>query len=294
MSLDKKKRKLSTGKTLKETGIHILLLLLALLWLLPFVWLILNSFRDGGNRSYFPNFFPDQFSLVNYQVLFDSNRRQILDFPRAFMNTLFVSIMSCIISVSFVMGVSFVMSRRRYKTRKLMLNINMILGLFPGFMAMVAVYFILKAVGLTEGDWTYLALILVFSAGSGAGFLLMKGYMDTIPKSLDEAALIDGANQWQIFTKIIIPISKPMIVFQVLTAFLGPWVDFIFARVIAGANSKYYTVSVVLYNMLDRERITYWYLPFTAGAVLVAIPISILTIMMQRFYNQSFSGAVKG
>ena len=294
MSLDKKKRKLSTGKMLKETGIHILLLLLALLWLLPFVWLILNSFRDGGNRSYFPNFFPDQFSLVNYQVLFDSNRRQILDFPRAFMNTLFVSIMSCIISVSFVMAVSFVMSRRRYKTRKLMLNINMILGLFPGFMAMVAVYFILKAVGLTEGDWTYLALILVFSAGSGAGFLLMKGYMDTIPKSLDEAALIDGANQWQIFTKIIIPISKPMIVFQVLTAFLGPWVDFIFARVIAGANSKYYTVSVVLYNMLDRERITYWYLPFTAGAVLVAIPISILTIMMQRFYNQSFSGAVKG
>lgn len=294
MSLDKKKRKLSTGKTLKETGIHILLLLLALLWLLPFVWLILNSFRDGGNRSYFPNFFPDQFSLVNYQVLFDSNRRQILDFPRAFMNTLFVSIMSCIISVSFVMAVSFVMSRRRYKTRKLMLNINMILGLFPGFMAMVAVYFILKAVGLTEGDWTYLALILVFSAGSGAGFLLMKGYMDTIPKSLDEAALIDGANQWQIFTKIIIPISKPMIVFQVLTAFLGPWVDFIFARVIAGANSKYYTVSVVLYNMLDRERITYWYLPFTAGAVLVAIPISILTIMMQRFYNQSLSGAVKG
>lgn len=294
MSLDKKKRKLSTGKTLKETGIHILLLLLALLWLLPFVWLILNSFRDGGNRSYFPNFFPDQFSLVNYQVLFDSNRRQILDFPRAFMNTLFISIMSCIISVSFVMAVSFVMSRRRYKTRKLMLNINMILGLFPGFMAMVAVYFILKAVGLTEGDWTYLALILVFSAGSGAGFLLMKGYMDTIPKSLDEAALIDGANQWQIFTKIIIPISKPMIVFQVLTAFLGPWVDFIFARVIAGANSKYYTVSVVLYNMLDRERITYWYLPFTAGAVLVAIPISILTIMMQRFYNQSLSGAVKG
>lgn len=288
-----KNKKLNPAKIGKETLIHLFLAALVILWLIPFLWLVLNSFRLGKG-IYHPSFIPEQFTLNNYKTLFDANKRQILDFPRAFMNTLFVSVVSCIISVTFVLAVSYVLSRRRFKMRKPLMNINMVLGLFPGFMSMIAVYFILKAMGLTKGDWIYLALILVFSAGAGGGFLLMKGYMDTIPKSLDEAALIDGANQWTIFTKIIVPISKPMIVFQVLTAFLGPWVDFVFAKVIAGANSKYYTVSVVLYNMLDKERVNDWYLSFTAGAVLVAIPIGLLTIFMQRFYNQSLSGAVKG
>lgn len=286
--------KFSAKRIVEFFLVHGTLIILTLIWTFPLAWIVMTAFRNDTG-SFHPNFWPKNgFSTKNFEALFNPNNRQLLDFPRAFMNTLFVSVFAMLISVFLVLVVSYVLSRRRFKMRKPLMNINMVLGLFPGFMSMIAVYFILKAIGLTEGDWTYLALILVFSAGAGSGFLLMKGYMDTIPKSLDEAATIDGATQWQIFWKMIIPMTKPMIVFQVLTAFLGPWVDFVFAKVIAGANSKYYTVSVVLFNMLDKERTFKWYLPFAAGAVLVAIPISILTIFMQRFYNQSLSGAVKG
>lgn len=280
-----------------NTFVHIFLAILVIIWLLPLGWLVMTSFRyePPGLGAYSSSFWPQNgWTLNNYKELFTPEKRQIMDFPRMFLNTLFISIFSTAISTTFVLSVSYAMSRRRFKMRQPLMNINMVLGLFPGFMSMIAVYFILKEIGLLQGDWTYLALILVFSAGSGSGFLLLKGYMDTIPRSLDESARIDGATQWQIFTKIIIPISRPMIVYQVLTSFLGPWVDFIFAKVIAGANSKYYTVSVGLFNMLDKERTAKWYLNYFAGAVMVSIPIAILTIIMQRFYNQSMSGAVKG
>ncbi|NCC82911.1 MAG: ABC transporter permease subunit [Clostridia bacterium] len=296
MSTNLKHRTMSSkpGAIAGNALVHLLLAVLSAIWLAPLAWIVMTSLRNDTG-SYFKDFFPKNgLTLRNYTELFDPANRQLLDFPRMFMNTLFISIFACIIGTTFVVFVAYIMSRRRYKTRRFMMNVNMILGLFPGFMAMIAVYFILKAMGLTQGNWIYLALILVYSAGSGSGFLLLKGYMDTIPKSLDEAATIDGCTQWEVFSKVILPISKPMIVYQILMSFLGPWLDFIFAKVIAGANSKYYTVSVGLWSMLDKERTYDWYLNFAAGAVLVSLPIGILTILMQRFYNQSMSGAVKG
>jgi arabinogalactan oligomer/maltooligosaccharide transport system permease protein len=161
-------------------------------------------------------------------------------------------------------------------------------------MSMVAVYYILKAVGLSEGAMIRVALVLVYSAGSGVGFYIAKGFFDTIPKALDEAACIDGATKWQVFTKITIPLSKPIIVYTVLTSFLAPWLDFIFARVICRANAAYYTVSIGLWNMLQKEYIDQWYTRFAAGAVCVSIPIAILFIYMQKYYTEGMSGAVKG
>ena len=114
--------------------------------------------------------------------------------------------------------------------RKAMMNVAMILGLFPAFMAMIAVYYILKAIGLSEGSMIRVALVLVYSASAGIQFYIAKGFFDTIPKTIDEAALIDGATKWQVFTNITIPLSKPIIVYTVLTSFIAPWVDFIFAR----------------------------------------------------------------
>lgn len=159
---------------------------------------------------------------------------------------------------------------------------------------MVAVYYILKAIGLSEGSMIRVALVLVYSAGSGVGFYIAKGFFDTIPKALDEAACIDGATKWQVFTKITIPLSKPIIVYTVLTSFLAPWLDFIFARVICRANAAYYTVSIGLWNMLTKEYIDQWYTRFAAGAVCVSIPIAILFIYMQKYYAEGMSGAVKG
>lgn len=118
--------------------------------------------------------------------------------------------------------------------RKTFMNLAMILGLFPAFMSMVAVYFILKAVGLTDGSGLRIALILIYSAGSGVGFYIAKGFFDTVPKSLSEAAILDGCNQFQVFYKIILPLSKPIVVYTILTAFLAPWLDFVFVRVIVG------------------------------------------------------------
>ena len=164
------------------------------------------------------------------------------------------------------------------------MNIAMILGLFPSFMSMIAVYYILRALNLADGAMIRVALIIVFSAGSGAGFYVAKGFFDTISKSLDEAAIIDGATRWNVFTKITVPLSKPIIVYTILTSFMGP----------CRADAQYYTVSIGLWKMLEKEYIDSWYTCFAAGAVVVSIPIAILFLMTQKFYVEGMSGAVKG
>ncbi len=230
--------------------------------------------------------------MNNYIRLFTET--DIFNFPLWFGNTFIVACFSCIIATFYTLSVSYVMSRMRFKMRKPFMNIALILGMFPGFMSMIAVYYILKAVGLTEGALKLVALVLVYSGGAGLGFYVAKGFFDTIPKAIDEAACIDGCTRWQIFTKITIPLSKPIIVQTILGAFMAPWMDFIFAKVIAGSESRYYTVAIGLWNMLTRENITNFYTRFAAGAVLVSIPIAILFLSMQKYYMESNAGAVKG
>ena len=271
--------------------VHIFLAILAFVWVIPIVWIVLTSLR-GEKGSYVSTFFPKSYTLDNYIQLFTNTN--LLNFPRMFTNTLIIAIFTCLISTFFVLSVSYCMSRLRFKFRKPYMNLAMILTLFPGFMSMIAVYYILKAFNLTEGNMIRISLILVYSACSGLGFYIAKGFFDTIPKSIDEAALIDGATRWQIFTKITIPLSKPIIIYTVLTSFIGPWVDFIFAKVICRANADQYTVAIGLWNMLQKEYIHNWYTCFAAGAVVVSIPIAILFVFMQKYYVEGMAGAVKG
>ena len=271
--------------------VHIFLAILAFVWVIPIVWIVLTSLR-GEKGSYVSTFFPKTYTLDNYIQLFTNTN--LLNFPRMFTNTLIIAICTCLISTFFVLSVSYCMSRLRFKFRKPYMNLAMILTLFPGFMSMIAVYYILKAFNLTEGNMIRISLILVYSACSGLGFYIAKGFFDTIPKSIDEAALIDGATRWQIFTKITIPLSKPIIIYTVLTSFIGPWVDFIFAKVICRANADQYTVAIGLWNMLQKEYIHNWYTCFAAGAVVVSIPIAILFVFMQKYYVEGMAGAVKG
>ncbi|MBP7348418.1 MAG: sugar ABC transporter permease [Butyrivibrio sp.] len=278
-------------KTIVNVLVHIFLAILSFIWVLPIFWIILTSFR-GEQGSYVNTFFPKTYTFGNYIKLFTD--RNVLNFPRMFMNTLIIAVFSCIVSTFFVLAVSYCMSRLRFKLRKPYMNMAMILTLFPSIMSMVAVYYILKALGLSEGAMIRVALVMVYSGGAGLVFYIAKGFFDTIPKSLDEAALLDGANKWQIFTKVTIPLSKPIIIYTVMTAFIGPWVDFIFAKVICRANAKYFTVAIGLWNMLQKEYIHQWYTCFAAGAVCVSIPIAILFVYMQQFYVEGMSGAVKG
>ena len=278
-------------KTIVNILVHIFLAILSFIWVLPIFWIILTSFR-GEQGSYVNTFFPKTYTLGNYIKLFTD--RNVLNFPQMFMNTLIIAVFSCIVSTFFVLSVSYCMSRLRFKLRKPYMNMAMILTLFPSIMSMVAVYYILKALGLSEGAMIRVALVMVYSGGAGLVFYIAKGFFDTIPKSLDEAALLDGANKWQIFTRITIPLSKPIIIYTIMTAFIGPWVDFIFAKVICRANAKYFTVAIGLWNMLQKEYIHQWYTCFAAGAVCVSIPIAILFVYMQQFYAEGMSGAVKG
>lgn len=288
-------KKVSSGvkvrKTIGNIFVYIILTALSIIWLFPIVWIVLISFKkDKG--MYMSTLFPKEYWFGNYKKLFtDTN---IINFPQMFLNTLIIAVFCCIISTFFVLCVSYVMSRMRFRMRRPFMNIALILGMFPGFMSMIATYYILKSIGLTQGSMIRVALIMVYSGGSGLGFYIAKGFFDTIPKSVDEAAYIDGATRWQVFTRITIPLSKPIIVYTVLNSFMGPWLDFIFCKVICGTDQRFYTVSVGLWNMLEKEYVYNWFNCFAAGAVVVSVPIATLFLIMQKFYQEGVSGAVKG
>ena len=280
-----------TKRFVNNTIVHVSLAILAFIWVFPIIWVVLTSFR-AEKGSYVSTFLPQSYTLDNYIKLFTDT--SILNFPKMFMNTLIIAIFSCLIATFYTLAVSYCLSRLKFKLRKPYMNMAMILGLFPGFMSMVAVYFILKAAGLTEGNLIRVALILCYSGGAGLGFQIAKGFFDTIPYAVDEAAILDGCTKWQVFTKDTLPLSKPIIVYTVLTAFMAPWLDFIFAKVICRANSDQYTIAIGLWKMLEKEYIDSWYTSFAAGAVLISIPIAILFLCMQKYYVDGVSGAVKG
>ncbi|CRZ35044.1 arabinogalactan oligomer/maltooligosaccharide transport system permease protein [Herbinix hemicellulosilytica] len=281
-------RRMSFNKFVRNVFAHILLFVLSVIWLFPVFWIVLTSFR-GEKGSFVPYFWPKSFTINNYVQLFTDTQQ--FYYAKWFMNTLIVAVFSCLLSTLYVLGISYALSRMRFKMRKPFMNVALILGMFPGFMSMIAVYYILKGLNMTQ---SLLALILVYSAGAGLNFYIAKGFFDTIPKAIDEAAVIDGASRWKVFTKITIPLSRPIIIYTVLTSFLAPWTDYIFVSVIMGDNYDKYTIALGLYKMLEKEFITTWYNRFAAGAVIVSIPISILFIIMQRYYAEGASGAIKG
>ncbi len=271
--------------------VHVVLAVLAFIWVFPVLWVVMTSFR-AEKGSYVSTFFPKSYTLDNYIKLFTDTT--LLNFPKMFMNTLIVAIFSCLLSTFLLLSVSYCLSRMRFKMRKPYMNMAMVLGLFPGFMSMIAVYFILKAVGLTEGNLIRVALVLCYSGGAAIGFQVAKGFFDTTPYAIDEAAMLDGCTRWQIFTKITLPLSKPIVIYTILTSFINPWVDFIFAKVICRANADQYTVAIGLWRMLEKEYIDNWYTCFAAGAVLISIPIALLFLKLQKYYVNGTNGAVKG
>lgn len=272
---------------------HGLLAILGLVWISPIFYVILTSFRQEGG-SYKSYIWPKGFTIDNYINLINTSNSMI-DFKRWFLNTLIIAIFSTLISAFFVVCVAYCMSRLRFRLRKPFLNFAMILGMFPGFMSMVAVYYILKGLGFLEtGLLKQVALVLVYSGGAGLGFYIAKGFLDTIPKAIDEAAYMDGATKWQTLIHITLPLSKPIITYTLLTSFMGPWVDYIFAKVIMGNDTRYYTIAIGLWSLLEQEQIEYHYTEFFAGCVMISIPIAILFLFTQKYYVEGVSGAVKG
>jgi arabinogalactan oligomer/maltooligosaccharide transport system permease protein len=298
-------RSYKTMRLVSKIMAYVLLVILAIIWLYPLVWIIICSFvtQPDGNpvgilSTYFPNGKNEVFSFANYVHLFQkgyinpNGGRFSFYFLTWFGNTLFVAVISCIISTAFTLMVAYVMSKLKFGFRKTYLNIAMIIGLFPGFMSMIAIYYMLKFAGLTGSLW---ALIICNCAGAGTGFYIAKGFFDVIPNALIESARLDGATNAQIFFHIILPMSKPIIIYQALMAFTGPWMDFIFAKVIMGENPQKWTVSVGLYSiMFGSQSDSSVFSVFAAGCVCVAVPIVSLFMWLQKYYIEGVTaGSVK-
>lgn len=275
-------------KTRTLAFVYILLITLSIIWLFPILWVVLTSFRGEGAMSV--NYIiPKTFTLENYKMLFSNNS---YPFAQWFFNTLIVAIATCLISTFITVAIAYSVSRIKFKFRNRFLKLALVLNMFPGFMSMITVYYILKAMEL---DGTLIALIIVYSAGAALGFYIAKGFFDTIPYSLDESAMIDGATKKDIFFKITLPLSKPIIVYTALMTFMIPWMDFIFAQVILGQQKQKYTVAIGLFTMLQPDKINQWFMPFTAGCVIIAIPITLLFMVMQKYYVEGITaGGVKG
>lgn len=273
-----------------DIAVYLLLSALAIAWVLPIVFLLYTSLRERPSTGIVNQLVPDNLKLGfgNFNRLFTKT-----DFPIWLKNTLVVSVSSCALTTLFILMVSYALSRLRFRFRKPLMRLLLVLGMFPGFMSMIAVYFILKAMGLTN---SLLALVLVYSGSAALSYYICKGFFDTLPRALEEAALLDGASQPVVFWKIILPMAKPIIVYTVLTSFIAPWCDFIFVNTIIGESSKY-TVSLGLYKMINAERNSFNdnFTVFCAGSVVVASIIVTLFMSMQPYYVEGITaGAVKG
>lgn len=278
---------LRASRTLANTLIYVLLIAISIIWLIPFFCIVLQSFRVESTWQV-GYVLPKVWGIDNYRNLFST------DFPRWYINTFVTAVATALLQTVIVLCMSYTLSRFRFKMRKPLMRFMLILGMFPGMLAMIILYRVLKDLGLTQANATP-GLILVYVASSGMGYYVSKGFFDTIPKSLDEAARVDGATRFQVLKKIILPLSKPIVIYTVLTAFMGPWGDFVFARYISFGASAGMNVAVGLYNWLTPDQINNNYTMFCAGGVLVAIPVTLLFLFLQKYYVEGVTGgAVKG
>ncbi len=278
---------LRATNAISNSAIHVLLVIISIIWLIPFVCIVLQSFRLelSGPVGYV---IPRQWGLDNYAALLRT------DFKQWYINTFIIALVNAALQTVIVLCMSYTLSRFRFKMRGALMRLMMILGLFPGMLTMIILYRVLKDLGLTEAN-AVPGLILVYVASSGMGYYVSKGFFDTIPKSLDEAARVDGATRMQVLFKIILPLAKPIVIYTVLTAFMAPWGDYVFARYISFENPVGMNVAVGMYKWLTIDQISSNYTMFCAGGVIVAIPVTILFMCLQRYYVEGVTGgAVKG
>ncbi|MDE7283727.1 MAG: ABC transporter permease subunit [Lachnospiraceae bacterium] len=283
---------MKTKRAISNAITYVVLVIISIIWLFPFVCLILQSLRSyneggGGMVDYL---LPKQFSLDSYTFLFSSESQ----FVRWYGNTLTIAIFVAVLQTIVVLCVSYALSRMRFKGRTLLMRFWLILGMFPGFLTMICLYFLLKQFGLTQAG-AIPGLILISVASSGMGYYVTKGYFDTIPKALDEAARIDGASRARVFFTMIIPMSKPIIIYAALVAFMAPWCDYVFASYVAFGHSDSYNVAVALNRWIWTNDYQGYFTRFCAGGILVAIPVTILFMCLQKYYVEGVTGgAVKG
>ena len=289
--LEKKRQHMGikTKRIISNTLIYAVLIIMCIVWLVPFVCIVFESFRIEST-SQVGYIIPEKWGFDNYINLFTKT-----DFPRWLLNTFIMGVAVAVLQTLFVLAMSYVLSRMRFKGRKGLMNFMLVLGMFPGFLTLILLYKLLSDLNMTGGNSIF-GLILVYVGSSGMGYYVSKGFFDTIPKSLDEAARVDGATRAQVMFRVILPLAKPIVIYTVLMGFMAPWGDFVLAKYIAHATSKGMNVAVGLQNMISTpQSLSANYTMFCAGGVVVAIPITILFMCLQKYYVEGVTGgAVKG
>ncbi len=286
-TLEKRHMGMTAANRLSNTVIYIILIVMSIVWLAPFVFIVMQSFRVESTwmTGYV---MPQKWGFDNYIALGKT------DFWHWYTNTFIIALFTAALQTVIVLCMSYTLSRFRFKMRRPLMKFMLILGLFPGMLTMIILYRVLKDLGMTQ-DNAVPGLILVYIASSGMGYYVSKGFFDTVPKALDEAARVDGATRAQVLWKIILPMAKPIVIYTVLTAFMGPWGDFVFARYISMNSTEGMNVAVGLQSWLTLDQINSRYTMFCAGGVIVAIPVTILFMCLQRYYVEGVTGgAVKG
>jgi len=287
MSNERRHMGLKASARISNFVIYILLIVMSVVWLIPFICIVLQSFRVESTWQV-GYVIPQKWGWDNYIALWNS------DFRRWYLNTFITALATAVGQTVFVLCMSYTLSRFRFKLRQGLMRFMLVLGMFPNMLAMIVLYRVLKDLGLTQAN-AVPGLILVYIASSGMGYYVSKGFFDTIPKSLDEAARVDGATRAQVLWKIILPLAKPIVIYTILTAFMAPWGDFVLARYISFGTSSGMNVAVGMYSWLQKDMIGQRYTMFCAGGVVVAIPVTILFMCLQKYYVEGVTGgAVKG
>lgn len=259
-------------------------ILLSIIVLVPVIWIILSSFNKGKSLST-ASFIPKELTTLNYKNLFRET-----EFGLWFKNSLSIAVLNAFVSVVLILLTAWILSRFKFKGKKSGLLTLLVLSMFPSFLSMTAVYTLFVVLGLVNRP---IALVVLYSAGAiPYNVWLVKGYIDGIPSSLDEAAYIDGSSKLKTFRKIIVPISRPIIVYCAVSQFMMPWMDYIIPNLVLTGNENK-TVAVGLYSMISTDQDAN-FTQFAAGAVIVAIPITIMYLLFQKFLVQGIvAGASK-
>lgn len=286
--VQKKSMGARSSRILSNTVIYILLIVMTLVWLFPFFGIVMESFKVD-TRMMDGRLIPKEFGFDNYIRLFKET-----DFFKWFTNTGIMGIATAVFQTFFVLSMSYVLSRLRFKGRKALMNSMLVLGMFPGFLTMILIYKVFADFGLTM-QMAPVGLVIVYCASSAMGYYVSKGFFDTIPKSLDEAARVDGATRFQVFYKVIMPLSKPIVIYTILMGFMAPWGDFMLASYLVHENSAGMTVAVGMYEWVSKTMLNESYTMFCAAGVIVAIPVVAVFMALQKYYVEGVTGgAVKG
>lgn len=279
-----------TSKTKSKIEVTFIYLFIGIMFIIigyPLFWAIMMSLNSGTNMLV-TDLFPKNPTLEHYKWLFTSPKSDYLVWYK---NSLYVAIINTIGSVVITSLIAYAFSRYKFFGKKYGLYLFLLLQMFPALMGMVAIYILLNTIGLTD---SLFGLILVYLGGQiPFNAWLVKGYFDTIPKDIDEAARIDGAGHFRVFWSIMLPLAKPILAVVALFNFMAPFMDFLLPRIVLSSPENF-TLALGLFNFISDQFSTN-FTRFAAGAILIAAPIALVFLLLQRYLISGLAeGGTKG